>query len=432
MAFFMDADSPGYLTKAQFEVDPEQMQSFSRTDGGEQNNEQASLHMDYRFTDKLSWSSKVYTQSLERSRWVRFSEAGSQQERRTEETQSGAISTLTYKTRDWHGINEATLVWGVDYQYQDDLYKRYTTVDRVRQGAPFRAWDYSQGYLGSYVKADAEATKWLRLMGALRADYLFGEFEDEVNRTESDMVDYGVIWQPKVGAVITPYEGYNLFANYGRNFQVGWTSRFDEENDTDYSKNDGWEVGIKASPLNWLTARAAYWQQIRSDEIVTNVCGDPENLGETERSGWDFGLNLKLHEWITLWGSYSYVNAEYKEPGPGHPDREGRELENIPDYTARVGLDFAHDSGFSSNIWLESQGGYYIDSLNELGRVGDYDVVNLDLKYAFSALTAGFQVRNLFNEDYAGFVWYQSWGAPEIWYSPGDERSYYAYVSLEF
>lgn len=425
--FDMDANAPGYLTKEEFEADPQQMQSFSRTDGGKQENEQVSLHLDYSFSDDLVWSFKVYTQDLERSRWAKFSEAGDQQERRTEETQSGAISTLSYETSDW-GVEHLRLVWGMDYQYQDDLYQRYTTEDRVRQGNPWRNWDYSQWYWGSYVQADAKVLSWLRLMGALRVDYLDGEFEDKVNNTENDMIDYGCIWQPKFGTVITPYEGYNIFANYGRTFQVGWNSRFDEAADTDYSKNDGWEVGIKASPLSWLATRVAYWEQTRSDEVVTNVEGDPENLGETERKGWDLELNLKPHQWVTVWGSYSYVHAEFSDPGPQNLERKGKDLKNIPDYIVKLGLDFDHPSGFSGHVWLESQDDYYTDYLNELSKVGDYDVVNLDLMYKFPTLTLGFQIRNVFDEEYAGFIWESG----NNWYSPGDERSFYAYANINF
>ena len=429
--FDMDADAPGYLTKEEFKADPQQMQSFSRTDGGEQSNKQASVHLDYSFSDELIWSFKAYTQDLERSRWAKFSATGNQQERRTEETQSGAISTLTYETSDW-GVEHLSIIWGVDYQYQDDLYKRYTTVDRVRQGSLFRYWDYSQGFWGSYLQADSKILPWLRLMGAIRVDYLFGEFEDKIGGSKRDMIDYGAIWQPKFGTVITPYEGYNIFANYGRTFQVAWSGRFDEDADTDYSENDGWEVGLKVSPVSWLAGRLTYWQQARSNEVVTNILGDPESLGETERKGWDLELNLKPHEWVTLWGSYSSVDAEFTDPGPANPERTGKDLKNIPNYVVKLGLDLDHPSGVSGHVWLESQDDYYVDYVNELSKVGDYDVVNLDLKYALPDLTIGFQVRNLLDEEYAGFVWHQTGGTPETWYSPSDERSYYAYVTFEF
>lgn len=432
--FSMDANAPGYLSKEQFDEDPTQMQSFSRTDGGEQTNQQTSLHLDYDFTHALNWSFKVYRQSLERSRWARFSSTGSQQERRTEETQYGAISTLNYETTDW-GVERLTLTWGVDYQRQDDIYQRYTTVDRVRQGAAYTDYDYSQGYLGSFFQADSKVLRWLRLNGAMRVDYLFGDFEDVRNNVEKEMIDYGAIWQPKAGMVISPWEGYNLFANYGRTFQVSWTDRFAEEgstNDTDVAQNDGWEVGFKATPVQWLAGRIAYWQQVRSNEVVYNMNGDPENLGETERKGVDLEINLKPHAWVTLWGSYSMVSAQYKNPGPTNMDRQGKDLKNIPDNGFKTGLDVVHPSGISGHIWLEQQSDYYIDYLNELPKMGGYEVVNLDLNYALRDITLGLQVKNLLDEKYAAFIWYNQGGTPEIAYAPGEERSFYAYVTLNF
>ena len=430
--FDMDADSPGYLNKEQFENDPQQNQGFSGTDGGEQKNQQGSLHLDYYFTDNLSWSFKAYTQHLERSRWVRFSAAGAQHERFTDEDQSGAISTLTYETTDW-GIENIELTWGIDYQYQDSEYQRCRTVDRIRQpGGIFRDWDYSQWFLGSYVQADNKITKWLRLIGALRVDNFDGDYHDKIADTESDMIDYGKIWQPKVGAVITPYPGYNLYGNWGRAFQIGaWNARFSDQ-DMDYSKNDGWEAGVKLSPFNCLAARLSYWEQDASNEVRVNIQGDPENLGETDRDGWDLGLSIKPHKWVTLWGAYSKVNAVYTEPGPTLLARKGKDIKNIPDYTAKVGIDFEHPSSFWSSVWLESQGDYPVDAENTLPREGDYNVVNLDLGYKIKKAILGFQIRNLFDEKYNGFVWRQTWGTPETWFSPGDERSFYGSLTFEF
>ena len=426
--FNMDANAPGYLSREQFESDPQQMQSFSRSDGGEQTNKQASAHLDYSLSSNLTWSFKAYAQDLERSRWVRFSETGSQSERRTEETQYGAISTLTYETTEC-GVERLTLNWGVDFQYQKDLYQRYDTVDRVRQGAPYRDWDYSQGYYGSYLHADSKVLSWLRLTGALRVDYLLGEYENKLSGEASDMIDFGAIWQPKFGMVVTPYDGYNIFANYGRTFQVGWTDRFNEEDDTDPSENDGWEVGLKVSPVRWLAGRVAYWQQVRSNEIMTDPgTGDQENVGETEREGFDVELNLKPHPWVSVWGSYSYVEAKYSE----NTGNDGKDLQNIPNYGVKVGLDVEHPIGLSGHIWLEQQGDYYVDADNALGRYGDYEVVNLDLQYDLRAITLGFQVRNLLDEEYAGFVWYNQGGTPEICYNPGDGRNFYAYVTYDF
>lgn len=441
--FDMDADAAGYLNKEQYKDDPEQAQSFSKSDGGEQENRHASLHLDYNFTEDLAWSFKTYAQHLERNRWCRFSETGSQQERIRDEDQYGAISTLTYETADW-GIENLRLSWGVDYQYQDNISQRYKTEDRDRQGGPYRDWDYTTWYVGSYVQADGEVTDWLRLIAAMRVDYLDGHFEDKVNDRRLDMLDYDEIWQPKIGAVVTPYPGYNLYANWGRSFQIGaeslrfgQTSKdvpFDDRN-VDYSKNDGWEAGIKVSPVKWLAFRASYWEQDADDEV--RLVPDPspqaqtiyDNVGETERRGWDLVLNVKPHEWVTLWGSYTRQEAEYTDPGPGKEAIKGNDIEIIPDYTLKAGVDFEHPSGFSMSLWLESQDDYYVEPDNTESRVGEYEVVNLDLRYKIKLMTFAFQVRNLFDEEYSAFSYYSGdWTK----YSPGDERSFYASIMVEF
>jgi len=436
--FDMDADAPGYLNKEQYEDDPEQVQSFSKSDGGEQENRHASLHLDYNFTENLTWSFKTYAQHLEQNRWCRFSETGSQQERVRDEDQYGAISTLTYETADW-GIKNLRLSWGADYQHQDNINQRYETVDRDRQGDPYRDWDYTTWYMGTYVQADGEMTDWLRLIGAMRVDYLDGHFKDKVEDRKLDMLDYDEIWQPKIGAVITPYSGYNLYANWGRSFQIGAESmRFGQrsngnlfDRDLDYSKNEGWEAGIKISPVKWLAARMSYWEQDATDEakFLTDGSGNYDNVGETERRGWDLVLNVKPHEWVSLWGSYTRQEAEYTDPGPEHPEYKGNDIEIIPDYTLKAGVDFEHPFGFSMSLWLESQDDYYVEPTNIESRVGNYEVVNLDLRYKIKPMTFALQVRNLFDEEYSAFSYYSGdWTK----YSPGDERSFYASIMFEF
>jgi len=150
----------------------------------------------------------------------------------------------------------------VDYQYQDSIYQRWITNDRVREKIrKNNNYDYQQWFLGSYIAADTKVNRWLRFTGALRVDRFDGDFENKKDDIKFDMIDYGNIWQPKVGIIVTPVHGYNLFANWGRAFQIGsHTGRFNND-DFDYSKNDGWEAGIKLSPVNWLAARLSYWEQ---------------------------------------------------------------------------------------------------------------------------------------------------------------------------
>jgi iron complex outermembrane recepter protein len=434
--FGMDANAPGYLTKEQAETNPRQAASFARTDGGEQQNKHVSLHLDYRFTDSLNWSVKTYTQQLERTRWCRWSDTGSQQERFLKDDQYGAISTLSYETDSW-GIKHLKLDWGVDYQHQDNLEQRWTTIDRVKQGVPTRDIDRDQFYWGSYVQADGDINNWLRLIAALRVDSFDGKLDNRLVNQQSDMLDLDFIWQPKFGMVLTPIQGYNLYANWGRTFQLpGSPQLYGQDYNGNLisrnlgeSKNDGWELGIKLSPFKWLAARVDYWEMTATDEVrdKKDGSGDYINTGETERKGWDFVISIRPHPWLALWGSYSYVDATYTEPGPGLEDRKGKDIENVPDFTAKAGADFKHPSGFFSSLWLESQGNYYVDPQNQTEKVGDYNIWNLTTGYKIGIATLSVEVKNLFDDNYNSFVWNSTYG-----FSPGDGRSFYCWVMFEY
>lgn len=434
--FGMNANAPGYLTEEVAEDHPESAASFAASDGGKQENKHVSAHVDYRFSNTMNWSFRTYTQELERTRWCKWSDDGDQSERYSDDTQYGAVSTLTYEVENM-GIDRLKLDWGLDFQYQDNVEQRWVTDNRVREGGPTRDWDFNQSYIGSYIRADGDINRFLRLVGALRVDYFSGDFENILTDTESDMLDLDFIWQPKVGAVITPVNGYSLYANYGKTFQLPSSPQLFGQDSSgnkisrslSESTNDGWEAGVKVSPFSWLSARVDYWQIISSDEVRSkgDDSGDYINTGETQRKGWDMALTIRPHEWVAAWGSYSMVESEYTDPGEDLADRKGNEIENIPEYTAKLGADFDHPSGLSASIWLESQGEYYVDALNEKDKVGDYNIWNISLGYKTGIATIGFEVKNLFDETYNAFVWDSDDG-----FSPGDERSYYAWVMVEY
>ncbi|HLP41004.1 MAG TPA: TonB-dependent receptor, partial [Fibrobacteria bacterium] len=280
-AFELEAKAPGYLTSSQAEADPRASPAFSESDGGTQGNRHASFHADWDIRDNLSWSFKTYGQSVDRHRWVRFTEADVQQERVEDEKQYGAISFLTWKPSGVP-LKDLALSWGADYQLQDNANERFRGAERTR-AETLRDHDFYFWTYGSYAQADARPLSWLRLIGALRWDRVDGDFSDRLSGRHLDIIDYGNIWQPKFSAVVTPYRGYNLYGNWGRSFQVGVGAGAYGDQDLDWSKNTGWEAGVKAKPLSWLSTRLALWEQTATDEVRLkfDASGESENIGET-------------------------------------------------------------------------------------------------------------------------------------------------------
>ncbi|MFY9271361.1 MAG: TonB-dependent receptor [Candidatus Manganitrophaceae bacterium] len=427
-----DADAPGYLTREAARTRPTDSPGFSSTDGGTQSNRHASLHLEYEPNPRLFWSFKTYGQSFERHRWVRFTAAGAQQERVEDEKQIGALSEWTFRPGDGEG-KDLAFSWGIDYQFQDNLHERFRTVDRSRTGLVLRRHDFTFFNYGAYAQADGKPAGWLRLTGGLRWDRVGGSFTDALTGTDRESHDYGNIWQPKIGIVVTPVSGYNLYGNWGRSFQVGAGAgafKVSADESLGVSKNDGWETGVKISPAAWLLVRIAYWRQTATDEVRLKFdnSGDSENVGETRRAGWDLEFAVAPHEMIYLWGAYTRQKATLVEPGPTQPLVKGNDLDHVPGFTLKAGVDVTPIDRLTASLWWYMQGDYHLTTANNLEQFGDYALANLDLLYRIGPVALGAHIKNLFNKYYE-YVWFD--GTTTL-HSPGEARGYYATVTAYF
>ena len=236
----------------------------------------------------------------------------------------------------------------MDYQHQDNINARWVAENRVRKGDATRYYDMDFYYWGSYVQADGDITDWLRLTASLRVDAFDGEMTNPLTNLHTDMVDLDYIWQPKAVLSSPRSKGTIFTAISDVPFSCPphppCTARIPAVRPSPMMlpipKTMGWELGIKSSPLSWLSARIDYWQMKATDEVraKNDGSGDYVNAGETMRKGWDFSVSVKPHDWVDIWASYSIIQAKYTDPGPSLQAIKGNDIENIPDYTAKVGL----------------------------------------------------------------------------------------------
>jgi iron complex outermembrane receptor protein len=433
-AFELEAEAPGYLTLSQAEADPTASPAYSESDGGTQGNRHGSFHADWDIRDDLAGSFKTYAQSVDRHRWVRFSEADVQQERVEDEKQYGAITSLTW-VPSAVPLQDLALSWGADYQLQDNVNRRFLGIERTRtekvRDHDFYFWTY-----GSYLQADARPNSWLRLIGAFRWDRVGGDFTDRLSGEHLDIIDYGNIWQPKFSAVVTPYRGYNLYGNWGRSFQVGVGAGAYGDQDLDWSKNTGWEAGLKAKPISWLSTRVALWEQTATDEVRLKVdssgqfaaSGESENIGETRRNGWDVQFVADPIAQLSVWGAYSRQFSELVEPGAGNAALKGNEIDHLPGYTAKIGVDVRPVRNLTTSISASMQDDYYLTTANTGERFGDYFLVNLDMTYRLWKIILGAHVNNLF-DSYYEYVWDD--GTTTL-HAPGSGASYSGTLTWEY
>ncbi|WP_437334820.1 TonB-dependent receptor [Sorangium sp. So ce394] len=444
----LDADAPGYLSGDDARARPTTSPAHAATDGGRQATLHASVHLDRELADGLSWQLKGYGQAFLRDRWVKFDPDLDQQLRVEDDRQYGAISVLTYRARDPRALG-LTVEWGVDYQLQDSRYQRIPTVERKRQGPAFRDEDFALHAVGSYVQASASPIKPIKLVAALRADRLAGAGSfleqpegEAARRVGYDLNDYGFIWQPKASVMVTPVKGQSVYANYGRTFQIGTGKGAYAVQGTplDPSINDGWEVGHRSSVFPWVTSHLAYWEQRASGEVRDkgDGSGDVENVGETLRRGFDVELTLRPFDFLSVWGAFSRTLSEQVEPGPALAANEGKELNHVPSFSAKGGIDLHPVQDLLVSLFCYAQGDYYLNKENfteEHGarKVGDYVVVNASAAYDVTeALSVGAEVNNLLDRSYDTSIWYKDFGAVGSQHNPGNGRSAYVTGTLSF
>jgi iron complex outermembrane recepter protein len=435
-AMYLEADAPGYLSAEDARARPTASPAHSAVDGGDQANLHASLHVDHDLSKSLSWSLKAYAQSFLRNRWVRFDAESDQQQRIEDEAQYGGSSVMTYRARDPRAYGLA-VEWGLDYQAQDNVHQRFRTERRKREGDPLRDQDFTFHTFGSYVQASAKPLKQLKLTAGLRADRLAGRFADRLKDSELVINDYGTIWQPKASAVVTPAVGQSVYANYGRSFQVGTGigAYATQAAPLAPSINDGWEVGYRSSVASWLSSRVAYWRQVASNEVRLKFddSGDSENIGETRRHGFDVELVLRPFDFLSLWGSFSRALSEQVEPGPAFAARRGKELNHVPRFSAKGGLDYRPLDTLLLSLWCYGQGGYHLTKENDQSKAPGYVVLNADATYDLNeSIALGVKVNNLLDQSYDTTIWYKDFGVPGTQHNPGDARSVYVTAASRF
>jgi len=426
----------GYLSREEAINAPHSSPTYAAADRGERETLQLSTHLDAELTPDLSWSAKLYTNQYENQRWVRFSAAGVQQERYSDERQHGAITSLTWRPKvSW--AHDFTLEGGFDAQWQDNLGQRYRSNQRVRT-SQFREWDFDLDTQGAYLQAVIRPVAALKIVPALRVDKVGGSFVDRLTGLRSEVHDYGLIKQPKISVAYTLTPQASVYINWGRTFQIGTgiDAYRTQTRNLEPSINDGWESGVKFSPLPWLDARVAYWEQRASGEVarVLGVDGLPDpgglgNVGRTLRKGFDLQLNARPVAGTTAWIAYSHQQARITEPDPSASATRGNQIENVPRYLISAGVDWQTTAQLKLSAWANAQGDYYLERTNVQPKAGRYALLNLGGTYQLSpTIDLSLQVKNVTNRKYV-YAWHDSGSEG---YSSGDGRGVYASLNARF
>ena len=127
--------------------------------------------------------------------------------------------------------------------------------------------------------------------------------------------------------------------------------------------------------------------------------------------------------------SYTRQRATLVEPGATAPELRGHELNHVPRYTAKWGLDVTASSRVTMSLWTEAQGDVYLTTTNAEGRFGRRRLTNVDaFVKVHSRLSFGAHVKNL-TDAYHEYAWFD--GVQSL-HSPGERRAFSVTTTVEF
>ncbi|WP_435004349.1 TonB-dependent receptor [Xanthomonas arboricola] len=438
------ADEPGFMTAAEMQADRRSSDLRNRNDGDDRDMRQFGVHLDLKLADGLFFGTKLYSNRYHDDRRVTFSDLPTgnapRQRRIWDETQVGMLNTLT-----WRSSDTLTLEGGINYEHQDNAYRRerFSYAEPTNFNAtPARIQNddrHTFDNWGAYVQAIYQPTEALKIVPAYRVDRFDGDTRLP-GGVRAPLQRYGTIEQPKLSLVYAFTPTTNVYANWGRSFQVLTGSTAPAyltagQADVRPSTNTGVELGMKFSPFQGGQARIAVWQQDAANEVSNMpATGTTVTLGKTRRRGVDAQINAQLGDRWTLWASHAYQEAKIeRDDRDASVSLVGREVAATPRYISNVGVEYRPTAALRLGMQGRAQGDYYLEERNLAGKYGGFATLDLTARYTINpAWSVDLQVRNATGREYA-YVWYDSffWTQAQPMFSPAAGRQLYLGLNMK-
>ncbi|MEA2061588.1 MAG: TonB-dependent receptor [Thermodesulfobacteriota bacterium] len=266
-------------------------------------------------------------------------------------------------------------------------------------------------------------------------DGLSGDTGSETSyaeNTESSLSPkLSVVWKPLSDTVIrssvgqafrapTLYELYRTWSSWGTIYQ----SNPNLEPETVSTVEAGIDQSFCHNRIKF--GLTGFWNEI-DDLIYYKMEGSTKtrtNAGQARTLGVELTSSWAMSDHFTLWGNYTYTNAEIKE-NITDPDSEGKQVTGIPENAFNLGLDFNADK-YKASLTGSYFSKIYNNSDNSDVAEGVYSTYEpafyLDVKVTWSPFKRwdiSLSVNNILDNEY-----YQ--------YYKAEGRSYFAEVAFKF
>ena len=420
------AHNAGYLTAAQFAVDPYGVDRRMQNDGSKKQFHTLRLDIDRRLGPDLKLLSFVYGTRQDFTRWFTRGGAAAATWSQREESYERGVFGAGFSLNGRHRPADRTLDWvaGIEtYRERTDYLKYEGTDFRRRVGSA----EYDRRFTLDNVAAFAEASwalhPWFNPTLGLRWDRFNGQCSVQGVETAGDACGslaavsqtspkLGIrsVWDARFETRVSLSQGFALateMAKYALGSSVA-PNVFRQL-----------EIGARVKPISGLTLDLALYRLRSSDEIVESAPATYENAGATRRTGVELS---------TLWApaasfDMSLVLGSAHSRIEQNPDATliGRRVPNVPRTTTTLTANWRPVAGWQGTLVWRKVGEYAVNGANTLS-YGGYHRVDLAVAYtlrpavlAGRPLTVHVAVDNLSDRAYATSV-------STVGYAPGAPR----------
>ncbi|MDO6426704.1 TonB-dependent receptor [Thalassotalea sp. 1_MG-2023] len=427
------ANSAGYVTLAQFEVDPYGIDHRVKNDGTEKEFGTMRADVGYVINQDTKLLTYAYTTQQTFTRW--FSRGGAQAAswRQREETYdrdvygvgtnlNGVVSFGTYDLSYVAGIehfNEDT-----DFQFYENLdnRKRVSTAEFNRRSTLISN--------AMFAEADLNVTKHFNLSLGLRADQFDGECErlgaESADAPCEELESVSNV-SPKASIHYSVIDSLQFRASYSEGFALasGFAKFASGAQNLEVNEIKQYEAGLFFLPTANVELDVSVYDIQSSNEINEVTQGEFINFGQTTRKGLEASVKWQISEQFEVRGVFGKNDSEVESNLD--LDLLGKEVNGVPDHTATLMLDWFPSDRLRLNTTLRYMGDYFINAANS-SSADDYTVLDLLLSYNINVGESSklfVRVDNVTDEVYASTV--NGLGA-----SPGSPRALYAGVQISF
>lgn len=391
-----DWSTGSYITESMWNENPRQAFSSAQDDGGDKEMHEASLHLDYDPSGVVPVEARLWYKQSEASRFADW--GGGQTETYTDENVFGMLANVGYKVN-FSDTNKLRFDTGFDFRAFESDDQSWNTKARARESLS-SSYLYDFNNFGIYAKANYDPFEYIRLFTGIRHDYFSGERTDAITEVQNDMDDYDITTY-KGGIITNITDRYSLYANVGTTYTLPKKGAKYEEEHADIQDLLFTEVGLKASPFDWLMFRYAYFYS--QEDVQTFIAGEYVSEGDAIRKGHEVEASIFPTDGLEIFTSLTLDDSKF-DGG----ENDGNWITSVPEYIWKAGIQYEAPFKTKFRIWYTDVGKWYTDASNEHSYDG-FRTTDLTISQPVAdKWTVALDIKNLMDEEYAEFVGYWS------------------------